>query len=142
MPLDEPVFCECYANKAVASMALGNKERIRHRRYMGRDTIIKHFKSLARRRGSLDKYIAIIDKEHGGSVFIDKICERGERININDNRIYMCRSTITGIKIILIIFDPNIEEAFLCRLDKRICNNPRYMRLVKSEKEKNTWKTS
>ncbi len=134
MTCDKTILCECYANKAIASIALGDLMCIRHKRYMGRDTIIEEIKILAEKARLGSIYMAVIDKEYGGSVFIDEVCRRGERIDIVQSKIYICNSIYKNIEVVFIIFDPNVEEAFLCDLDKRICNDYRYKEIVKSEK--------
>ncbi len=125
------VLAECYANKCIAiellqaiSKSIRCSAKIRHSYKQGRDRIVQEVVKPLRECVR----IAVIDYEKGASrIFIDKNFSlekvwSGVFIGVSK------RSTNS----IAIVFDPNIEEALLCRIDEEICRDIYLYQKVKS----------
>jgi len=129
-----PVLAECYANKCFAERlsgvlegAIGVRVEVKHKSLSGRDRVVKELSKLA---SSQPGYIiGVIDYEVGVS------------------REFIYRSfSLEGVEggvlvgqfkskpnVLAVIFDPNIEEALLCREPRRrLCRNPEWLGRVKS----------
>ena len=128
------MIAECYANNCVGKALkrilvkrASQHIRIFHNRKMGRDRILKDLLRIAEQKN--DIIIAIIDYEKGiARIYVEKQFKMSQ----------ISESILLGISkqksnLIAVIFDPNIEEAFLCNIDKAICKNPFYYEKVKSE---------
>lgn len=128
------LLAECYANKCVASELrrlimelLGSSiSNPIHNPKMGRDRVVKKILT-----SDTPMALAVIDYEKGMSrVYID------QQFNIIDR---IEDTILLGIsrrnpRRISVIFDPNIEEAFLCKKIKTLCSNREYYETIKSEK--------
>ena len=107
----------------------GYHARTIHKYMQGRDRVVKEVMRVAGEVGGL--VVAVIDYERGASrVFIDKHFDLVERIEA---------TILLGIgrrrrNLIAVIFDPDIEEGFLCKINRAICQNITYYRRVKSER--------
>lgn len=126
------ILSECYANKCLAgklSEILRKRTdyaiRVVHSYKYGRDRIISELlkRSLARQW-----IIAIIDYERGISrVYIDTLFKLKEV----ENHIFIGVSKRKP-NITVIVFDPDIESAFLCKLSKELCRNLFKLKHIKS----------
>lgn len=128
------LLAECYANKCVAlelrrlvmELSGSSISNPVHNPKMGRDRVVK--KILA---GDLPMALAVIDYEKGMSrVYIDQQFNIIDRI---EDTILLGISRVNPTKV-AVIFDPNIEEAFLCKKIKTLCNNRKNYETIKSEK--------
>ena len=128
-------LAECYANTYVAkklSQMLNKKlkqpSKVRHSYKQGRDRIIKEIISISKRKDRLT--IAVIDYEKGISrKFIDvnfELSKIDERILIGISK--------HGKNAIAIVFDPDIEEAFICRISRELCEDIFQFQKLKSRK--------
>ncbi len=130
------LIAECYANRCFAlelrnyiqNIMKNSKIYIGHNYRLGRDKILKLIKKYAAQTDDL--LIAIIDYEKGVSrKYIDfqfKISKIGESILFGEHK--------HKRNIIAIIFDPNIEEALLCKYYPILCRNINYYERIKSDK--------
>jgi len=117
---------ECYANKCFAEKLKstiaesGISVKVQHRYNYGRDRIVKMLLSYTEPH----HVVGIIDYEHGVSrSYIDK------HFDLEEVETRVLLGTARGKQNILaVIFDPNIEEALLCRIYGSICKNPLYLR--------------
>ncbi|MCD6300642.1 MAG: hypothetical protein J7L82_01060 [Staphylothermus sp.] len=128
------VIAECYANKCLAielkhyiQNLMGIEEaKTVHSFKHGRDRILKNIEKYTQQTSEV--IIAVIDYEQGVSrKFIEKQFELSE----------ITSSIYLGIhkqkaNIIAIIFDPNIEEAVLCKYFNYLCRNLEYYNRIKS----------
>jgi len=129
-----PILAECYANKCFAERlsgvleeAIGVKVEVKHKSSSGRDRVVKELSNLA---SSQPGYIiGVIDYEVGESrKFIDKnFSLEGVEEGILVGQIK------SKSNVLAVIFDPNIEEALLCRESRReLCRDPEWLERVKS----------
>lgn len=126
------IVAECYANTCFAEALRGVlrekgflEVRIVHKHVMGRDRVLRE--SLAIADKTNDFVLAVIDREEGiASSYIDKnfkIQETYEGILLGvSNR---------ASNLLAVIFDPDIERAFLCKIASVLCEEG-YRRRVKS----------
>ena len=137
------IVAECYANKCVAQSfrtVLNNMLReklgeapiatkVRHNYKYGRDRIVKELAKLANRNTDA-KILAIIDYETGISrVFIDNNFDLYGLKGYNSILVGRYRRSQN---ILAIVFDPNIEKALICSIEKSLCN-PDMLKRVKSD---------
>lgn len=126
------LLSECYANNCLASKLseiLRKRTdyaiRVLHNYKYGRDRIIKE---ILKRSPTRQLIIAIIDYERGISrVYIDihfKLKEVEKHIFIGVSK--------HKPNTMAIVFDPDIESAFLCRISKELCINSLKLKRVKS----------
>jgi len=124
------VVPECYANACFAQRlvdilraAHGVNPRVIHRRVSGRDRILNVLKQL--RQSSI---LAIIDYEEGQA-----------RKYIDEN--FQLKRVVEGIyvgvfrrsqSVVAVVFDPRIEEAFICRFLRGRCSDVNWKGRVKS----------
>jgi len=129
------LIAECYANKCFAQELekFLKKEgpihvRVKHNQTMGRDRILRDIIRITER--ITDIVVAVIDYEEGiARVYIEK---QFETSSINGN-------VLLGISkrkdnLLAIIFDPNIEEGLLCKVNETLCRDPSYYEKIKSDK--------
>lgn len=129
-------IAECYANACFTQelRRLLSKEgihhiEVRHKHTMGRDRILRDLIRIAKRTSDL--IVAIIDYEEGiARAYVDKQFKISNPVNKN---------ILLGINrqkdnLLAIIFDPNIEESLLCRIDETLCRDPSYSERIKSSK--------
>jgi len=127
------LLAECYANECFAEklrgvmVELGTTVEVKHSPTYGRDRIV--YKLLERYRGS-HYVVGVIDYEHGVSrSFIDKQFD----LNEVEKKIFL--GTARGKQnLYVVVFDPDIEEALICRRHSDICRNPSELEKVKSSK--------
>jgi len=125
------LLAECYANECFAEklggfMAeLGVSVEVKHSPTYGRDRIVHSL--LERHRGS--RYVVgVIDYERGVSrVFIDKQFDLKE---VESGILFGVAKERRNV--FAVIFDPDIEEALICRKRSDICRSPSEIRKVKS----------
>jgi gamma-glutamyl phosphate reductase len=123
---------ECYANKCIANKLYEILKRqlrqhisILHNYKHGRDRIISKILKSPLAEQAL---IAVIDYERGISrIYIDEHFELEKVINY----IFIDISKHDP-KVMAIIFDPRIEEAFVCRVSKELCKNPFLLEQIRS----------
>ncbi len=123
---------ECYANRCIAEKLsemlakhLGYTPRVVHSYKYGRDRIIRE---IMKRSQMGQRFIALIDYERGVSrVYIDRHFEL-EEIEAN---IFIGVSRRSP-DAIAVVFDPDIESAFLCMVSRELCESPSRLRRVKS----------
>ena len=135
--IDLIFIAECYANYGFTEKLLtelNKRYRIKskniHKLIYSRDRILKEIdKIIKSRKFENTKIIAVIDFERGISrKFIE---ENFNLIQISGLSIYIG----VGKKwnnVYAVIFDPRIEEAFICRFKEDICRNPFILRRIKS----------
>lgn len=129
------IVAECYANACFAEelKKLLDKEgvqhiEIKHKSTMGRDRILRDLIRIAKMTSNL--VVAVIDYEKGvARVYVEK---QFRALKINGD-------VLLGISkqrenLIAIIFDPNIEEGLLCRVDQTLCRDIHYYREIKSNR--------
>jgi len=129
------LIAECYANACFAQelKKLLNKEgiqyvRVKHKQTMGRDRILKDLMGIAERVSDL--VVAVIDYEEGiARAYVEK---QFKTSSVN-------RNVLLGISkqkdnLLAIVFDPNIEDGLLCKVNKTLCRDPSYYKKVKSSK--------
>ncbi|RLG81119.1 MAG: hypothetical protein DRO40_10175 [Thermoprotei archaeon] len=129
------LIAECYANACFAQelKKLLNREgvqyiRVKHKQTMGRDRILKDLLEIAERTSNL--IVAVIDYEEGiARAYVEK---QFKTSNVNGN-------VLLGISkqkdnLLAIVFDPNIEDALLCKINKTLCRDPSYYEKVKSSR--------
>ena len=132
------ILAECYANACIARELLriireelGTPGKVRHSYKQGRDSIVSEIEKLAQRKRD-QVVIAVIDYETGiARKYIEKrftLHELG-----TDKQLLLGVSHQKG-NVISIVFDPNIEEALLCRTQKKLCLDPDQRRQLKSSK--------
>ena len=132
------LIAECYANKCFADrlkdllLRLGERETHRvnvfHKHYLGRDRILNEVFKLSRIEKSLQ--IVIIDYERG---IARKYVEASFELRMVHEKI-LVGAARNFKNTVAVVFDPNIEEAFLCRIDKTLCYDENKVRLVKSRR--------
>jgi len=124
------VVPECYANACFAQRlvdilraAHGINPRVSHRRVSGRDRILNMLKRLQQ-----DKVLAVIDYEEGQA-----------RKYIDEN--FQLERIVEGIyvgvfrrsqNVVAVVFDPKIEEAFICRFLRGRCSDVDWKGKVKT----------
>jgi len=126
------LLAECYANRCFAERLAdivartGVETRVNHSYTHGRDKIIKRLLSYI----ELHYVVGVIDYEKGISrVYIDKYFDL-EKIESG-----ILLGTARGRRnIFAVIFDPNIEEALLCRRHSDICRSFSELEKVKNSK--------
>jgi len=136
------LFAECYANECLAQKLAQNLKdveeiTIRHKEVYGRDTIIKILKKILAGEfksplveGAL-VIIVIIDYEKGDArKYIDNFFSQRQVITEG-----VVLGTIRRVrkKIVAVIFDPNIEEAFLCKISDKLCRTESVHKRIKSK---------
>ena len=130
------VIAECYANQCFAlelkhyvlNLRRNFKVYIGHNYRFGRDRILKLIEKNADQVNDL--IIAIIDYEKGISrKYIDSRFKLSE---IKDSILFGKHKHKNNI--VAIIFDPNIEEAVLCRYFPILCRDIDYYEQIKSDK--------
>lgn len=116
-------IAECYANKSIAekllqilSKKVGLPAKVKHSFKHGRDRVIKELM-----KGPKDKLvIGVIDYEEGiARTYIDK---NFKLMDVWENQILIGISKHRG-NVIVVIFDPKIEEAFICKVSEELCEN-------------------
>ncbi|WP_193322813.1 hypothetical protein [Pyrobaculum calidifontis] len=130
MRMELTVVPECYANACFAQKlvdilraAHGVNPRVIHRRVSGRDRILNILKQLPQ-----DNVLVIIDYEVGPArKYIDE--------NFDLERVV--EGIYVGVfrrsqSVVAVVFDPRIEEAFICRYLRERCNDVNWVRRVKS----------
>jgi len=123
-------LAECYANRCFAEKLKstiaekGIPVKVGHTSKYGRDKIVKMLLNLQ----DPEPVIGVIDYEKGISrSYIDKNFELEEV----QTGIFRGRAKRKQ-NIFVVVFDPNIEEAFICRKRHEICEKPYERRRVKS----------
>lgn len=128
------LIAECYANKCIADKL--SEILKKHTNYiidtplhnykLGRDRIIK---DILKKQSTKHLVIAIIDYERGVSrVYIDKNFKKlGEVEGPIIISVSKQRPNVAAI-----IFDPDIEEAFLCKMSRNLCKDPHKLERIKS----------
>ena len=129
------LVAECYANKCIAdklSQALrkrmGCEVRVKHTYRHGRDRVVSEI--LKRPLAGQQRLIAVIDYERGISrEYINNHFELEEVVN----------SIFAGVSrskpgVVAIVFDPDVESAFLCRISKERCKNKSLLERIKSRR--------
>jgi len=124
------VVPECYANACFAQRlvdilraAHGVNTRVIHRRVSGRDRILNELERLQQ-----DKVLVIIDYEVGPArKYIDE----------NFNLEKVVEGIYVGVfrhsqNVVAVVFDPRIEEAFICRFLRGRCSDVYWKEKVKS----------
>jgi len=127
---------ECYANKCLFEKLLDFLEKtlkinvekpVRHKNVMGRDRVIRAIIDISKTYPN-HLIIAVIDYEEGSSrSYIDENFELeqvGQGIYVGH---YKRNNAIKAL-----IFDPNIEEAIICRSSESSCREPSFLRRLKS----------
>lgn len=135
------LFAECYANECLAQKLAQNLKDveeiiIRHKEVYGRDTIIKILKKILAGEfrsplveGTLT--MAIIDYERGDArKYIDNFFSQRQIIT---EGIVLSTTERKRKKIVAVIFDPNIEEAFLCKISNKLCCTESVHKRIKSK---------
>ncbi len=131
---------ECYANYGFTRKLIEelrrHKDEIRvnkniHKRVLGRERILKEIERIySMIRSRTAKIIAVIDFEEGYSrKFIGEnfVLQKVSSFNIYIG-VYKRLNNVYAI-----IFDPHIEEAFICKFDKNACRDPSESERYKSE---------
>ena len=95
---------------------------------MGRDRILKELFKTTKKEDVLQ--VILIDYERGVA---RKYVEAGFELRNIHNKILLGTAKKFN-NIVAVVFDPDIEEAFLCRIDKTLCHDENKMRLVKSRR--------
>ncbi|HWQ16753.1 MAG TPA: hypothetical protein VNL13_02860 [Sulfolobales archaeon] len=131
------VVDECYANKCLFEKLLDSLEEnlrkniekpVRHKDIMGRDRVIRAITNISKMYPN-HMIIAVIDYEEGPSrSYIDENFEL-EQV---EQGIYVGHYKRNNA-IRAIIFDPNIEEAIICRSNESSCREPGFLRRLKSK---------
>jgi len=116
---------ECFAEKLKSTIAgKGIPVKVGHTSKYGRDKIVKMLLNFQ----DSNPVIGVIDYEKGVSrSYIDKNFDL-EEIQAGIFRGKAKRKQ----NIFVVVFDPNIEEAFICRKRHEICEKPNEKRKVKS----------
>jgi len=144
-------LAECYANKGFAEgladclrniSGSGFGIRVIHKPNMGCDEILSRVRSdyLSRfcrnyRDECHNVVIVVIDREEGvSSLYIDKwLCaEHSASVGAPDFNIDLCVKEVGNWVVVGVVFNPRIEEAFICKLKPSICRNPVLLNQVKS----------
>jgi len=134
------VFTECFANKwfvMTLCERLSVRRKIRHSRKSSRDRVIKDLKEyiLSSSEEEATAVLAVIDYEKGRMrPYIDALLNeflRTEKQRI-DNSLVVAYERER--RVVVIVFDPNIEEALLCRADRRLCRDKDLLRRIKSKR--------
>jgi len=103
------VLAECYLNECIAKEILkriGIRARPTHKKYYGRDRVLKEAKDLIK-RGQIDKALLLIDYEEGASrYYLERVFS--SRNNVYEEKVIVGKDN-TG-KIIAVIFDPHPEN--------------------------------
>lgn len=130
------IIGECYANSYVAKELAENFIKIlnktckpKHRPDYGRDKIIKKIDELLQMNNTV--VICVIDYEEGVS---RKFIEKYFNLLEIDDSVFIGTRHKGKSKAIALIFDPNIEKAFICKIEKAICSDLNKMRKLKSPK--------
>ncbi len=132
-------IAECYANygftkKLIEELGRKYRDKIEkcknsHKMVYGRERILKEIGKIINNIRERDaKFVAIIDFERGASrTYIE---ENFDLIRISELSIYIgvCKK---WNNLYAVIFDPCIEEAFICRFKKEDCRNPLILRRYK-----------
>ncbi|MCL7391932.1 MAG: hypothetical protein LZ172_06055 [Thaumarchaeota archaeon] len=131
--LNIKIFSESYANKWFSeklreTLSSSFKIVIDHTPRYGRDRVIKELQNQAS-NPNLDSIIAVIDYERGQRSYVERFftenIDKFENINIR-------YAKFKGKNYIGIIFDPNFEEAILCKINKNYHLNYRTLTIIKS----------
>lgn len=126
------LMAECYANESIAKEIkeiLNNVgicvDKIYHSPTFGRDKVIAKAKRISKEKRPL---MIVIDFERGRSrKYIEELFEFEQ---ISDGII---AGFSKRFKIIAVVFDPNVEEAFLCKILKEGCDRHNILKKLKSK---------
>jgi len=126
------LVAKCYANKCFAEkLCEALKEAsvsadVRHRHMFGRDRVVKELFEFERAQRAY--VVGVVDYEAGASrPFISKWFELKEL----ESGVLVGRAKRRA-RLYAVIFDPNIEEALLCKVRSLVCRDPFELRRVKS----------
>ncbi|GEM_PF-3201572 len=132
------ILAECCANHYIAKRMLDMlnevfsfKAKLRHNFRQGRDRILSNIERIIKESENY-RIFAVIDFEKGEVA--RKYINAYFILHKIDDRILLGVSKKYSNKVTAIIFDPNIEEAFLCPILREICSDRSKFDLVKSSK--------